>query len=544
VTELLTRYYHELGYLDAEVSAPRYELDGGARTGRVVFPVKEGPLYRVGAVTFEGNRAIAAGRLAEAAPMPTGEPFRPVLRENALGRLKAAYWQEGYNDVETQFLTQRNAADGIVDVTFRIEEGPRDVVREIVVEGNDRTSENLIRSQLGIEVGEPLSLEKVGISRRHLYDTGAYALVDIVNEPIDGGPPSADGKPIRLRVRVREIQPYELRYGAFYDTERGPGLIADLANRNALGSARVLGFRGRYDSQLREGRLYFSQPVLRRFPLKSIISPYWRQERNPATSDTDPFNVDRVGFSVQQEARLREHYVVNYGYRIESSRTYDPGPDAFFDVPLRIASLTSAFSRETRDEILDATRGDFMSHAIQFSPVRLGSELSFVKYFGQYFRYIPLQKPRIELFTNEVKRPRLVYATGVRVGLSKGFGGQEVPLSERFFAGGATTLRGFEQNTAGPIAGRQPLGGQGMLVINNELRVPLFSIFDGVGFADIGNVYGKVSDFSFADLRKTAGIGLRVRTPWLLLRLDYGFKLDRREGERGGRLFFSIGQAF
>ncbi|MBL8290660.1 MAG: translocation/assembly module TamB domain-containing protein [Bryobacterales bacterium] len=544
VTAMLTRYYHEMGYLDAEVSTPRYELDAQTRTGRVVFPVQEGPLYRVGAVTFEGNQAISAGRLAEAVPMPAGEAYRPVLRENALGRLKAAYWQEGYNDIEAQFLTRRNAADGVVDVIFRIEEGPRSLVREILVEGRDKTSDNLIRSQLAIHAGEPLSLEKVSLSRRHLYDTGAYSLVDIVNEPVDDGLSSADTKSMRLRVRVREIQPYEFRYGAFFDTENGPGIIADLSNRNTLGSARVLGVRGRYDSQLREARLYFSQPILRRFPLKSIASPYWRQERNPATSDTDAFNVDRIGFSVQQEARIRQQYLINYGYRIESSRTYDPGPDAFFDVPLRIASLTSAFSRETRDEIMDATRGDFMSHAIQFSPVRLGSELSFLKYSGQYFRYFPLQKPRIELFTNEVKRPRLVYATAVRVGLSKGFGGQEVPLSERFFAGGATTLRGFEQNTAGPIAGRQPLGGQGMFVLNNELRVPLFSIFDAVGFSDVGNVFGKVSDFSLADLRKTAGIGLRVRTPWFLLRLDYGFKLDRREGEQAGRLFFSIGQAF
>ena len=185
-----------------------------------------------------------------------------------------------------------------------------------------------------------------------------------------------------------------------------------------------------------------------------------------------------------------------------------------------------------------------MSHAIQYSPIRLGSELSFIKYFGQYFRYFALQKPHVELFTNEVKRPRLVYATGARVGLSTGFGGQEVPLSERFFAGGATTIRGFEQNTVGPIVGRQPLGGEGMFVLNNELRAPLFSIFDGVGFVDIGNVFENVSDFSLGELWKTAGVGLRVRTPWFLLRLDYGFKLDRREGESMGRLFFSIGQAF
>ena len=83
-----------------------------------------------------------------------------------------------------------------------------------------------------------------------------------------------------------------------------------------------------------------------------------------------------------------------------------------------------------------------------------------------------------------------------------------------------------------------------MLVLNNELRVPLVSIFDGVVFSDIGNVYPSLSDFSFGDLRKSVGAGLRVRTPWFLLRSDYGVLLGRRDGEPRGRFYFSIGQAF
>jgi outer membrane protein insertion porin family len=83
-----------------------------------------------------------------------------------------------------------------------------------------------------------------------------------------------------------------------------------------------------------------------------------------------------------------------------------------------------------------------------------------------------------------------------------------------------------------------------MLVINNELRVPLISIVDGVGFVDIGNVFRRVTDFSFGDLRKSAGIGLRLRTPWLLIRGDYGVVLDPRPGEGRSQVFFSVGQAF
>ncbi len=116
---------------------------------------------------------------------------------------------------------------------------------------------------------------------------------------------------------------------------------------------------------------------------------------------------------------------------------------------------------------------------------------------------------------------------------------------DKFFTGGGTTIRGFAQNEVGPqdILG-DPAGGDAVLIINNEIRFPLFSIFDGVGFLDIGNVYPHVSDFNPTDVRKSSGFGLRVRTPYFLLRADYGVKLDRRPGEPLGKFFFSIGQAF
>jgi outer membrane protein insertion porin family len=106
-------------------------------------------------------------------------------------------------------------------------------------------------------------------------------------------------------------------------------------------------------------------------------------------------------------------------------------------------------------------------------------------------------------------------------------------------------LRGFGQNAVGPIgADGIPLGGEAMLVINNEVRVPLFEMVDGVVFLDVGNVFLNVSDFSLTKLRESGGVGARLRTPWFLVRLDYGVSLDRRAGEARGRFFFSIGQAF
>ena len=212
---------------------------------------------------------------------------------------------------------------------------------------------------------------------------------------------------------------------------------------------------------------------------------------------------------------------------------------------MQASPLTSTLTRDTRDEALDAVRGSFLSHAFSFSPRWLGGDSGYIKYFGQYFRYIPLQPPRREPFTGELLRPRFVYAGGIRIGLAHGVNGDLVPLSERFFAGGSTTLRGYAQNAVGPIgADGVPDGGAALLVINNEVRFPLVWLFDGAAFVDAGNVYSNVSDFSFGNLRTDGGVGLRVRTPWFLVRLDYGIPFNPRAGEPKSRLFFSIGQAF
>jgi outer membrane protein assembly complex protein YaeT len=541
VTDVLAGYYREKGYLDVRVRTPRYEFDAGQRSAKVVFPVEEGPRYRVRRLGFSGNQVFDETQLREAITLREDGAYEPARRESSFEIIEDLYHRKGFNDVVVTPVVTRDERAGLVDVAFNIREGVQGVVQEVVVEGTERTSEGLVRGQMAIRAGEDLDLSRVSRSRRNLYGTGAYSLVDVERERLDSaiglGP---NQTPVRLRVRVQEIQPWELRYGAYFDTERGPGGIADIENRNMLGMARVLGFRTRYDADLREGRIYFSQPFLQRFPVRSIASSFMRREFQPA------FITDRVGVSAQQEARFGQHYILNYGYRIERNHTFERDPDPLFpfDVTIRVAPLTSSLTRETRDDFLDASRGSFMAHSMEWATERLGSQLRYVRYFGQYFKYVPLGKPS-ELPWTGIPKSRLIYAGAFRIGLAKGLGGQDLIFSERFLAGGGTTVRGFEQNTLGPtdFLGT-PVGGGGMLVVNNELRFPIVSIFDGVAFSDIGNIYQRPSDISLRDIRKSGGFGLRLRTPYFLLRLDYGFKLDRKPGESMGQFFFSIGQAF
>jgi outer membrane protein assembly factor BamA len=465
------------------------------------------------------------------------------------------YWRRGYNDVRTDYTLTLDRNAGRVDVTFEVTEGARSVVAEVVVQGNEDTSERLVREQLELTPTQPLDLSALARSRRNLYDTQAFSIVDVTREELvaNSSPSGVDSatqtpagqKPIRLTVSVREVQPIQLRYGASYDTEHGLGGIFDVSNHNTLGKARVVGLRSRYDSQLTEVRGYISQPSLRYWPIQTIASIYYTDQRNPDTSVSRRFDIDRRGASINQERELGDNYVWNWGFRYEQARSFDPSIGGVLDELLTVTPLTSTLTRDTRDEVLDATRGGFLSQAFSYSPTWLGADRAYVKYFGQYFHYFALQPERRERFTNEILRPRWVYAVGVRAGLGRGIGASVLPVSERFFAGGSNTLRGFEQNALGPIgADGLAQGGAAMLVINNELRFPLVSIFDGVAFSDIGNVFPRVADLSFTDFRETAGVGLRVRTPWFLLRGDYGILLDRRAGERRGRFYFSLGQAF
>ncbi len=551
VTELLERLYREQGYLNVEIDKPRYEFEG--EVARIKLPIREGPRFAVSSVTLAGNDAITTPALLVDLPVVEGDPFLPAAAENALQHIRNLYWENGYNEVRPQYQLTIDRANGRTGVAFTINEGHQAVVSEIRIAGTDKTSDRLVREQLTIVPGEPLNLKALSRSRKNLYDSSAFSIVDlsrdtVVDAPVAGAATGAiaggNQRPVLVEVTVREVQPYQVRYGASYDTEGKLGGVVDASMHNVLGKARVLGMAARYDARLREGRVYLSQPTLRHWPIQTLASLYYSEERNRATQISEAYNIDRKGVAIQQEKKLWDAYIWSYGYRFEEARTYAPGAGAAPDEFIKVSPLTSAFARDTRDEQLDATRGSFNSQAFAFSPQWLGSDDTYMKYFGQYFHYFPLQPERRKRFSNEIIRPRFVFATAVRLGLSKGMG-TFVPTSERFFAGGSTTLRGFEQNAVGPIGPTGvPMGGDAMLVLNNELRAPLISLIDGVAFVDIGNVWLRSRDFSLGDLRKTAGLGLRLRTKWVLVRGDYGFVLGARPGERKGRFYFSIGQAF
>jgi outer membrane translocation and assembly module TamA len=223
---------------------------------------------------------------------------------------------------------------------------------------------------------------------------------------------------------------------------------------------------------------------------------------------------------------------------------------------VRLSAFSAAVSRDTRDDLLEPQRGTFLSSDGTLAARGLGSEVGYIKTFLQGFWYQNLGKPN------------LVFAGGARLGVARGFlrvvdtvdangvpqavAVRDLPATERFFVGGDTTIRGYAFDSVGApdtITARGfPRGGDAEVVLNAELRTPVYGPVGAVVFVDGGNVFAKTSDLDLSKLRGSVGFGARYRSPIGPIRVDVGFKLDRRRIgdslEPRYAIHFSIGQAF
>jgi outer membrane protein assembly factor BamA len=235
------------------------------------------------------------------------------------------------------------------------------------------------------------------------------------------------------------------------------------------------------------------------------------------------------GLTLKQQWRLHDFYLLSYDYSyrrvgtVETDKT-DDNPD-ILDGVIPVARFNATITRDTRDDVFNATRGTFLSNSFDFAPPGIGSSVRYVRNYTQYLRF------------NEI-RPNLIWASAYRLGAARPFGGSSLVPTDQFTAGGATSLRAFSEDNAS----LQP--GNALFITNQELRYPLFSRVGVVGFFDIGNVYERIGTANLMHQRYSPGFGVRINTPWILLRVDMGLNLWPRTGEQGKRISFGIGQAF
>jgi outer membrane protein insertion porin family len=345
-----------------------------------------------------------------------------------------------------------------------------------------------------------------------------------------------DRKDVLIKLREGNAGAIDLSAGyGEYDRYRG---ILDLSYKNLQGMGRQVSLRFEFSSLAKRYILQFYEPWFMgiQLPFRAFFLGENKREINLQDRSTR-YKLTRHTATAGFEKKISNTLKTAFGYEFSVVNTYDVDTDVVLSREdtgtLVISGVRAGIIYDTRDDPFNPTRGIFSGVSVKLtSPVFL-SETDFIKsnlYGNTYYQIVS----------------GLVVAVSLRGGLAKGYSGtDELPIVERFFLGGGTTVRGYDQDTLGPKGSDgSPTGGNAFLMENLELRTSLWKGLGLVTFVDGGNVWLKADEIKLVSLKFTTGLGLRYNTPVGPIRIDYGIKLRRERGEDFGALHFSIGNVF
>ena len=580
--DALESFYRLQGFSEATVSEPVVKLNDAAGTMTVEFPIAEGPRTLLSAVNVEGmDREHHPD-----APKPqlkAGAPLNPQLVHDDVVALQTYYANAGHTEVQVTPRIDTSADKTSATVTYAIAEGPHVDVDEVIVRGNTYTDRDVILRRSNLDPGDPFSYTRMLEAQRELYRLGIFQRVEI--QPEQAGTSVSDRDVV---IQVEEGKNLTLSGSIGLRMERGQiagagaevheRVTAAVAHRNLFGTGRYLGLEIVGSSEEQEAFLTYREPFLSRWDVPLQVQIF---QSDDSTRRGTQIRQRGLWLEASKVARLRTRWSLRYEYKIseclkgllcDDIRKGLPVED--FDralLDIQISSISPTFFWDTRDDIIDPHRGFFASASLEYAFELFSAEAKFFKEYVQGAWYVPVSS-------------RTVVALSGRLGLIQPHGGTDaadVPLSERFTAGGETTHRGFGLDGLGELCRTSPddgyvdleltegceptlyqpvtrdevtgeilsygpilpRGGSGLLLFNAEYRFPIVSSVGGAVFVDVGNVY-RTHHIDFNNLKYGAGIGLRYLSPVGPVRVDIARPFKRQWYDRSWQYFFTLGYAF
>ncbi len=550
VKTLRTRY-HEQGFQEVKIE-PRVEYNEARTRADLLFAIAEGPRTLVADVRFEGHQALTLTRLRETTRLRPGMPFDEIPLRKDLEELLVLYHQNGYVYADVNPRLDVSEDRSRVTIRHRISENEQARIGRILLTGNTFTREDVIRRELLVKPGDPYDETRIQISRRRIQQLGYLGNVRF--EPIN--PISRESKEtvkdMRLMVQERPTKTLDLGIG-YADVEHLRGFIQG-THRNLWGTGRSLNLRAEGSEIERKYSSTYREPWVFGYPIDGRLVAF------DQTQVRTTYELTTIGGTAGLEKNLTPTVKTNLQYQFEQNRFTQTVPELELlseDRRANIASLNPSVFWDTRNDPFNPTSGFINGLTFRNAALLLGSQIQFVKATAQSSWYIPITR-------------WLVLAVSARGGAADRFGETEtdpvfgetelVPPSERFFLGGRSTVRGYEQDQLGIVGETisaqtgESIGGNAMLLFNGEVRLFLPGGLGLVFFNDRGNVFRDYKQVDVSLLKSTVGAGLWYGTPVGPLRLDYGYKLNREENlcpdcaaavkESRTELHFTLGFAF
>jgi outer membrane protein insertion porin family len=576
----LREYYRSKGYLDVEVEDADPEkvcevkdVKDASGWVDVVFKIKEGRKYTVGAIAFEGNRLGASDPVystdslrkvvsepslrrgahpAEFDKIASGEAFAIPAIEAAADKLREYYGQMGYINSAVQVVRKPDLATGAIDVKFQIEEGQRHTVRAVEIQGNSKTRSTAIARELALGPGEVFDLARTRVSEARLRNTQFFEEVRVAPVPTSI-PGQSD-----LRVTVKEGPTGQVSFGAGYSTVEGLVGFVEYAESNFDFANSEGWYRGdgqKFRVRVSVGSLTsslehsFEEPAL----WERDLAVGYSIERRYAGYASANYSVLSEGISLYARRRVFSNIEGRIGYNLRRMSVDNVTADAPADVVTEgtagarvISSVSASLTYDTRDEYNFPTKGSRISLTEELAGNGLGGDIKYLKSelrTGRWFLVSPTAEQTIGVVG--------------RVGLLTGTGGY-LPFYERFYLGGAYDMRGFGYNEVGAYDtydtshGNQPMGGMTYGFLSAEYTIKAADNLRFAAFYDYGIVNRSETDFSVASANSDIGLGMRILLGGAVMRLDFGFPLQTTKVpvtgvplNAGGMKFnFSFGTVF
>jgi outer membrane protein assembly complex protein YaeT len=541
--------YRSNGFRDCKVETEVLN-DYRGKTGEVAAIVKivEGGQWLVSKLDLDGVEPAEANTLRALISSGPGQPFSEAAVATDRDNLLANFYDRGYPDATFEWIWKPTPDPHRVVVSYHIQPGRREYVREVLIGGLDATRPQLVNSRILLNPGEPLSQSRMIETQRRLNDLGIFAKVDVAVQNPDGDEPAK-----YVLYQLEESKKYSVSGGLGFEVARigggttsfdSPAGQAGFSPRASMDLTR-LNFRGLGHAVSVRG----SVSTLRQRALFSYTAPQFMSHERLTLSfvglfddsqDVRTYASRRWEGSTQLSHRWTRSKSVQYRFSYRrvgvdpGSLRIDPALIPLLSQPVRVGMLSGTYIDDRRDNPLDAHSGTHNTLDLGLASKAFGSQVAYTRMLARNSTYHRLGN-------------RLVLARTMTFAFLGGLGGnpaiedptQDIPLPERFFAGGASSHRGFPDNQAGPrdLKTGFPLGGKAMLVAGTELRFPVLgNTLGGVLFHDAGNVYSSVSGISFRALQRdrqdfnymvhAVGIGFRYRTPIGPLRLDLAYSVN------------------
>jgi outer membrane protein insertion porin family len=518
-------FYRQNGYLEAALIDTSVAVDSAEGKVDIMIRIEEGALTRIEGITIFGNEFFSDSTVLSFVNLQRDDPLKRPLIENAVSSILSGYAENGFIDASVTPEVKINSESHLAIVDFLIKEKYRPLIDSIVITGIEKTRRHVVMRELQFLPGEYIKYSRLLDSQRKLYLTGLFESVFIRAIPSAGN----DSTKRNILIEIKEKKSSEFGFSLGYGSiEKIRGRI-ELNTDNLKGTARKTGLAVEANFIRQDVMGSFSDPWIFGSRWQADLNLFYQLRQEPG------YDARTYGGKTTVGRRFSSFTKLSQSYRFENTRLSNIKiSEQEMDIDLKIRSLTLTLSHDTRDNLFNSQKGIYVSWSNELAGSFLRGSNTFVRFvfIVKYFR--PLGKES-------------VFGSAFEIGWMDSFGlDGEVPLNERFYSGGPTSLRGFGYQLAGPLdAEGEPIGGKFKIVWNIlELHRSIYKIFGGAAFIDAGNVWTDIKSAQFKHIRIDVGLGLRLNSPIGIARLDYGFNVDPQRDEPMGMLFLGMGQAF